>query len=199
MLCAHALALFMASAASGSSELEAYLERVRDWTPRRDEHVLPIGLTDEEEEVLKRAPHRRSSVRSAARPPNPRMVPEWAPMRGVLIRYPLGISLDLVKGLSEVRRSDGSPAPRNAPSNACVSGPSRRRCSTAATRGSRAAVREIPFHPRLFGRALGPRRPAHVRLPPRELRSPPYTASPMESTSRLRRGVSTPMASATTR
>lgn len=80
-------------------ELETYLEAWRDWTPRSDPNELPIGLTKDELNPP-RVPRVRSS--HTALPSSPRFIAEWEPMRGVLIRWPLGISLSLVKALSDV-------------------------------------------------------------------------------------------------
>jgi len=83
------------------AELEEYLATARDWTPRSDPHALPIGLS-EEERTATPLPRVRSA--RSLPPSNARFVPEWAPMRGVLIRWPLGISIQLVNGLSHAAR-----------------------------------------------------------------------------------------------
>jgi agmatine/peptidylarginine deiminase len=90
-----------------TSSLEEHLALMRDWAPPRrdDEGELPIGLTAaEEEEVRKRMASRTSTgaATTTSPPENPQLIPEWAPMHGVLIRYPLGISVELVRSMSEV-------------------------------------------------------------------------------------------------
>jgi hypothetical protein len=91
---------FVSSAhAVDQGELKAYLKPRRDWTPRSDPGELPIGLT-EDERIPTRVPRARSTHTSV--PSNPRFVAEWEPMRGVLVRWPLGIPLELVKALSDV-------------------------------------------------------------------------------------------------
>jgi len=91
--------------------VEDYVSTVIDWVPRRDENVLPIGLTPQEK-VLQRKiflQQQNTTTRSTLRqrkadekkPKSPRFLEEWSEMEGVLIRYPLGIKTSLVKALSE--------------------------------------------------------------------------------------------------
>ncbi|OQA38414.1 MAG: Peptidylarginine deiminase precursor [Acidobacteria bacterium ADurb.Bin340] len=44
--------------------------------------------------------HLERAVASATLPENPRMIAEWEPVQGALIRYPLGISVDAVKTIA---------------------------------------------------------------------------------------------------
>lgn len=82
-------------------QVEEYVSKVRDWVPRRDEGVLPISLTREEEVEMEKFKQQqsattRSTLRQRAtekKPENPQFVPEWSEMEGVLIAYPLGISV----------------------------------------------------------------------------------------------------------
>ena len=92
--------------------IDEYVSKVRDWVPRRDESEPPIGLTRLEK--ARQEEMRRQQKNTATAPPtirkrkvdgnvpeNPRFIPEWGEMQGVLIRYPLGISTHLVKAMSE--------------------------------------------------------------------------------------------------
>jgi len=91
--------------------VEEYVASVQDWTPKQDEGVLPIGLSPEEEFVVA-LDRMAGGTYDAAAPkktkrkkwkerlgPKPVMIPEWENMQGVLIAYPLGISLNLVAAL----------------------------------------------------------------------------------------------------
>ena len=97
--------------------VDAYVSSIRDWVPRRDDSVLPIGMTAvEEAEVLQQQTATesyglmmtRSNNNSSKNPKKPRFLPEWNPMQGVLIAYStsyynsnFGLSLELIKAMSK--------------------------------------------------------------------------------------------------
>ncbi|MBP7147927.1 MAG: agmatine deiminase family protein [Acidobacteria bacterium] len=93
--------------------------------PAADKPELPIGLTEEEKTRLHEigAEHRNS-----APPAGPVRNPaEWEPSEGVLVRWPLGISVDLVAEMSEdvvvttiVANASEEQAARNAYTNGGV-------------------------------------------------------------------------------
>ena len=101
--------------------VDEYVSSVRDWVPRKDDSVLPIGLTaSEEAEVLQQQTATKgyglttttrsnnNSSKKTKKPKKPRFLPEWNPMQGVLIAYStseyypnFGLSLELIKAMSK--------------------------------------------------------------------------------------------------
>ncbi|MBD3382807.1 MAG: hypothetical protein GF404_11505 [candidate division Zixibacteria bacterium] len=65
-----------------------------------EEDPLPIGLTEEEKTRLDEI---GMNHRATNPPPGPgiRSIPEWEPSTGVIIRYPFGISYDIIAEMSE--------------------------------------------------------------------------------------------------
>lgn len=112
MLFSTTTALFSTTTAEELS-VEEYVSSVRDWEPQSDEGVLPIGLTPEEEEILQQraatgsSGSTRTRTRTNKYPTSrwqarkPVLLPEWNPMQGVLIAYPLGLSYDLIAALHQ--------------------------------------------------------------------------------------------------
>jgi agmatine/peptidylarginine deiminase len=70
-----------------------------DTPPPPEEELLPIGLTDEEKTRLDEIG--RDHVSTAPPTGSVRNPSEWEPMQGVIIRYPFGISYDLIAEMSE--------------------------------------------------------------------------------------------------